>query len=339
MDQEIENTVKSCWNCQKNRPNQPVVPLIPWQWPTRPWSRVHVDFAGPVKNNMYLIVIDSHSKWIDVQVMSSIAAPATIQRLRHIFSQFGLPEQIISDNGPTFTSTEFKDFLQKNGVKHVTSAPYHPASNGLAERAVQILKKGLKKCKEGTIQTQIDQLLFNYRITPQTTTGVSPAELMFGRRLRSVFDLMKPDLHNRVEKEQERQKLAHDKKAVNRDFNVGDEVYAKNFRPGDAETWLPARVIEKQDPRNFTVELLQDNLVWRRHVDHLHPRHVADSHRAAAERSPVEYSSATTNYPNGLTLGNSPPATADPNRPLINEISTTWDVIIGVCGHYLTTSC
>ena len=236
--------------------------------------------------------------------------------LRHIFSQLGLPEQIISDNGPTFTSTEFKDFLQKNGVKHVTSAPYHPASNGLAERAVQILKKGLKKCKEGTIQTQIDRLLFNYRITPQTTTGVSPAELMFGRRLRSVFDLMKPDLHNRVEKEQERQKLAHDKKAVNRDFNVGDEVYAKNFRPGDTETWLPSRVIEKQGPRNFTVELLQDNLVWRRHVDHLCPRHVADSHRAAAERSPVEYSSATTNYPNGLTLGNSPPATADPNRPL-----------------------
>ena len=191
---------------------------------------------------MYLVVIDSHSKWIDVQVMSSIAAPATIQRLRHIFFQLGLPVQIISDNGPTFTSTEFKDYLQKNGVKHVTSAPYHPASNGLAERAVQILKKGLKKCKEGTIQTQIDRLLFNYRITPQTTTGVSPAELMFGRRLRSVFDLMKPDLHNRVEKEQERQKLAHDKKAVNRDFNVGDEVYAKNFRPGDR---LPARVIEK----------------------------------------------------------------------------------------------
>ena len=111
-------------NCQKNRPNQPVVPLIPWQWPTRPWSRVHVDFAGPVKNNnMYLVVIDSHSKWIDVQVMSSIAAPATIQRLRHIFSQFGLPEQIISDNGPTFTSTEFKDFLQKNGVKHLITQP------------------------------------------------------------------------------------------------------------------------------------------------------------------------------------------------------------------------
>ena len=139
MDQAIENTVKSCWNCQKNRPNQPVIPLIPWQWPTRPWSRVHVDFAGPIKNNMYLVV---HSKWIDVQVMSSIAAPATIQRLRHIFSQVGLPEQIISDNGPTFTSTVFKDFLQKNGVKHVTSAPYHPASNRLAERAGADSKKG-----------------------------------------------------------------------------------------------------------------------------------------------------------------------------------------------------
>ncbi len=68
-----------------------------------------------------------------MQVISSITATATVQRLRHIFSQFGLPEQTISDNGPTFTSTEFKQFLQKHGIKHVTSEPYHPATNGLAE--------------------------------------------------------------------------------------------------------------------------------------------------------------------------------------------------------------
>ena len=128
---------------------------------------------------MYLVVIDAHSKWLEVHTMSSITAQATIQHLRQIFAQFGLPEHVVSDNGPTFTSAEFKEFLQRNGVKHTTSAPYHPASNGLAERAVQILKNGLKKSK-GPLQTCINRLLFNYRITPQTTTGISPAEVMCG---------------------------------------------------------------------------------------------------------------------------------------------------------------
>ena len=82
---------------------------------------------------------------------------------------------IVSENGTCFVSSEFKQFLRKNGVRHTTSAAYHPASNGLAERAVQ---RGLKKFTEGTMHTRLAKVLFTYRMTPQSTTGQAPAELL-----------------------------------------------------------------------------------------------------------------------------------------------------------------
>ena len=83
---------------------------------------------------MWLLIIDAHSKWIEIFQMSSTSSSATIQKLREVFSRFGLPDRIISDNASNFVSAEFKEFMMKNGIKYSTSAPYHPASNGLAER-------------------------------------------------------------------------------------------------------------------------------------------------------------------------------------------------------------
>ena len=80
------------------------------------------------------MLVDAHSKWLDVQVMDTITSEKIIARLRSIFSTHDLPQQIVTDNGPTFTSEEF---TKQNGIKHTLSAPYHPSSNGLAERAVQ----------------------------------------------------------------------------------------------------------------------------------------------------------------------------------------------------------
>ena len=97
-----------------------------------------------------------------------------------------------------FVSAEFEAFLASNGIKHITSAPYHPASNGLAERAVQIVKR-LKKITQGSMRSRIAQVLFTYRLTPQSTTGISPGELLFGRRPRSRLDLLKPHTAERVE--------------------------------------------------------------------------------------------------------------------------------------------
>ena len=89
-----------------------------------------------------------------------------------------LPLVFLKSNGSNFTSSEFEEFLKSNGIRHVKTALYHPASNGLAKRAVQTFKLGMKKPTDGMLETQVARFLFNYRITPQTTTGVSPSELL-----------------------------------------------------------------------------------------------------------------------------------------------------------------
>ena len=122
--------------------------------------------------------------------------------------------------------------MKNNGIKLIFSAPYHPSSNGLAERAVQTVKQGLRQMQgPKLIQDKLSKFLFNYRITPHTTTGVPPCELLMNRRLRSRFDLLRPDniLAQRVENKQQSQKLAHDIHKPHREFKVGDTVYVQDF--------------------------------------------------------------------------------------------------------------
>ena len=133
LDQDLEKLAKSCIQCQSYR-NMPVAaPLHPWLWPSKPWQRIHIDYAGPINGKMMLVVIDAHSKWPEVISMSSSTTQATIEGLRRLFAAYGLPQQLVSDNGPPFTAAEFDVFLRKNGVKHIYSSPYHPSTNGLAD--------------------------------------------------------------------------------------------------------------------------------------------------------------------------------------------------------------
>ena len=197
---KLKAMVKRCHSCQENCNAPPDAPI---HLPSRPWSRLHIEFAGPLKNNpMLLVIIDAFSKWIEVFPMATVTSSATISKLRMIFAQFGLPDTIVSDNGPSLVSQEFEDYLTQHGIKHLTSSPYHPASNGLAERAVQIVKNGLKRDTDGTLTERLARILLNYRIIPHSTTGVTPSELMFGRLIKSKVDLVKPDLNTRVENKQ-----------------------------------------------------------------------------------------------------------------------------------------
>ena len=133
IDHDIERAVKHCDTCQRDRPNPPLAPLHTCEWPRKPWSRVHVDYAGPFLDHMFLISIDAHSKWIEVYNTGKLStAEITIRKCREAFVAHGLPDAIVSDNGPCFTSSKFQDFLNSNGIRHITVAPYHPASNGLA---------------------------------------------------------------------------------------------------------------------------------------------------------------------------------------------------------------
>ena len=111
MDRDIESEVRSCGPCQtvRNRPSR--APLHPWAWPEGPWQQVHVDFAGPFMGHMFLIVVDSYSKWLEVINMQSTTAARTIEELSNIFARNGIPHQLVSDNGPQFVSDEFRNFM------------------------------------------------------------------------------------------------------------------------------------------------------------------------------------------------------------------------------------
>ena len=137
IDKDIEHLVKTCDTCQSSQPSPGPAPLHPWEYPSSPWSRVHVDYAGPLPGNkMILIIIDAHSKWIDAHVTEVATSAATIGKLMQTFATHGLPDTLVSDNGSCFTSTEFANFMSSNGIRHVKVAPHHPSSNGLAEKAV-----------------------------------------------------------------------------------------------------------------------------------------------------------------------------------------------------------
>ena len=178
IDKDLERRVNSCKKCQEYRHcSIDKQPLHPWEFPSKPWSRIHIDYAGPIEGQMFLVVIDAYSKWLEVIPTFGCSSKVTVSKLRHIFCTHGIPDIIVSDNGTAFTSEEFKDFITKNGIRHITSAPYHPATNGLAENAVKNFKTALKKC-EGSKDEILHRFLFDYRIMPHITTGVPPCELL-----------------------------------------------------------------------------------------------------------------------------------------------------------------
>ena len=149
LDEDIQKLVKSCQSCQAVKSAPSSAPLHPWAWPEHPWQHVHIDLAGPFKGIMFLLLVDAHSKWPEIHKMSSTMADHTIAVLRSVFAAFGLPEQVVSDNGPQFTSQEFATFPRSNGVTHICTAPYYPSSNGAVERLVQNLQTGYEGWREG----------------------------------------------------------------------------------------------------------------------------------------------------------------------------------------------
>ena len=265
LDKDIADNVHGCVPCQSVRNKPAQAPLQPWQWPKRPWQRIHVDFAGPFMNKMFFLVVDSQSKWLEVEIMPSTTSNATIEKLRDMFARYGLPEQLVSDNGPQFISNEFSQFMKLNGIKHSLVAPYHPRSNGQAERFVQTFKQYFKAEGTQNIKQNLARFLFSYRTTPNSTTGQTPAEIFLNRRPKTRLDLLRPDLGRRVESKQNNQKVAHDAHSKNREFQVDEKVLVQNFR-GEPK-WLEATVVERTGPVSYKVMIGEETS--RRHVDQM----------------------------------------------------------------------
>lgn len=133
----------------------------------------------------FLVLVDAFSKWPTVRIVKNVIAQTTIQKCKEIFTDFGLPRILVMDNGRNFRSTEFLKFLQNNAITPKFPASYHPATNGQAERFIQTLKISIKKMyadtryKKMPLEEVVQQLLVQYRNTPQSTTGVALSEKVF----------------------------------------------------------------------------------------------------------------------------------------------------------------
>ena len=227
-----------------------------------------MDFAGPVSGKMCFLLMDAHSKWPEVYEMTSTTAQKTIEILRHIFASYELPEQLVSDNGPQFVAKEFEEFMLNYGIKHIRSAPYHPATNGLVERFVQSFKRAMEAMKNSgqTWQHRLSSFLLAYRSTPHTVNNVSPGSLFLQRELRTRLDLLRETTEQIVRRKQEEQKEWHDISTRERGFEPNNVVWARNI--GAGERWIKGKIKQGSGPASYIVELA-DGRMWRRHIDHL----------------------------------------------------------------------
>ena len=181
--------------------------------------------------------------------MPSITSPKLIAVLRHLFAKYSLPEQLVSDNGPQFTSAEFAHFMRVNGIKHIRCSPYHPASNGGLLRDSSELSRQQSRL---TLQHHLENFLLTYRTSPHATTDQTPSTLFLGREVRTRWDLLKPSLEKSVNEKQASQMSQHDAHAKERESFVGQQVMTKNLRP--CPNWIPGAIVQRLGPVSFLME-------------------------------------------------------------------------------------
>ncbi|KAJ0171393.1 hypothetical protein K1T71_012943 [Dendrolimus kikuchii] len=285
VDMALERLTAECGVCAQLRPLPRQAPLAPWPLPPYPFYRIHVDFLGPFHNYMFLIIVDAHSKWIECYDMTSTySSKAVIGKLYDYMSRVGVPHTLVSDNGTSFTSQEFKMFCLNNGIQHILSPVYNPASNGQAESIVKIIKKGLKciimeGCNKTIIRHKIAKFLFDYRNSRHSTTEKSPAELVYGRPLRSRLDLLNPvapsplstELTRTVERNQSLQ--AKYFKGVSRsDFKHNDNVWITKNTNNKKIYWVQGIIMTKIGKVMYSVYVPTMNCEVTRHLNQIRPR-------------------------------------------------------------------
>ncbi|XP_070382511.1 uncharacterized protein [Dermacentor albipictus] len=206
----------------------------------------------------YLSVFDAHSNFPEVEKLTRTTSSAVIEKLSAIFSRYGIPMEVRTDNGPQFSSYEFALFASRYDFSHVTSSPEFPRSNGLAEKGVQIVKRILKKTEETKQDFWLG--LLNYRSTP-LEYGRSPGELLQGRRLRTLL----PDFRQQPSIPVFKRAQADTRGRTLPPLNTGDVVRVQE------KTWnRRAQVTEAVAPRSYRV-VTEDNRVLRRNRQHLLP--------------------------------------------------------------------
>ena len=179
LNKQICRIIQNCQVCTKR--NQPhTEPMLSPTLPMYPWQKVSSDLFT-LKGRNYLLIVDSFSRFPEVVQLSSTSSQTVIGILKSVFAQFGIPEILVTDNGPQYASKHMAEFAKSYGFQHTTSSPYYPQGNGQAERTVKTVKTLIQNADDPFLA------LLNYRATPLPWCNLSPAELLFGRRIRTTI--------------------------------------------------------------------------------------------------------------------------------------------------------
>ena len=180
MNAHIEDMISNCSTCQEKRRCQQKEPLMPSEVPTGPWKILATDLLY-CNGTTYLVTIDYYSEYIDVEELKDDSYSSTVvERLAKLFSIHGIPDKLLSDNGPQFTSNQFAQFAREWNFNHTTTSPTMHRANGMAERANQTVRRMIETMRGNKVQMYAG--VFNLINTSKTADAGSPAQRLMGRR-------------------------------------------------------------------------------------------------------------------------------------------------------------
>lgn len=296
MSAEIKQYISACEICREfDTTSQPKESLMSHEVPSRPWERVGADIFT-LDGKDYLVTIDYYSNFWEVDRLPDTKASTAILKLKSHFSRYGIPDQVVSDNGPQFTSKEFASFAKTWDFEHLTSSPGNSKANGKAESGVKTAKRLLRK----SIKAGTDPYLafLDYRNTPTQAMTTSPVQRLMGRRTKTLLPtaqslLMPRTTQPGIEKSQLKERQRAQAKYYDRNakdlptLNEGDVVRMKPFKLG-AKSWPKAQVTARLDERSYTVEA-ENGTVYRRNRQHL--KKTSESPIQPIQSDPVDDSS------------------------------------------------
>ena len=252
MGEMVRQYVESCLPCLAAVPGTQQEPLKPTLLPERPWQHLHADFKGPIGKKYYLhTIIDQYSKYPVVDVCTSTSWEAMEPMLDNALSMFGHVETLTTDNGPPYSSNEFKKYSKRNGFHHRLCTPENPAANGFAEVFQKVLVKLVHTAviEKKDPRKEVQTYLRSYRAAPHKTTGKSPFELLFNRKMTTKLPQLpkKPEpkldaeVRQKHDEKKAKQKVANDnrKKAKEKDIKVGDKILIQRKKSSLKSPWDP----------------------------------------------------------------------------------------------------
>jgi hypothetical protein len=199
MNSMIDQVIEQCYECKVATKDSKEEPIKPSEIPAKPWDVVAMDFGGPYPDGHYnLVLIDKRTRYPVVEEISSTSFKLTKEKLKQIFSTYGTPNILISDNGPPFNSHDFEDFAKEEGFKHHRITPIHPRANGQAENFMRLMNKTeqiahLQSKDPSRRRIAIQEMLTAYRSSPHPATGVTPYKAMQYREIRTKLDYEPPE--------------------------------------------------------------------------------------------------------------------------------------------------